>query len=157
MTITLEAMLRRASKNAEKMFNKFGGIEMHWLVDTPDESQGLVITPIRRETDEDEFAAAVREQFEAKNVTRFVLVSTAWAIPDEYDDGHGSIEQMPGRIEVLLLMASDGRERLSAMREIVRPAGGKPYLTSLKIDRKTEFRVQIRFANMLPVENATRH
>jgi hypothetical protein len=37
-TVTLEMMFRRA--DAEKMFNKLGAIEMHWLVDTIDRGQG---------------------------------------------------------------------------------------------------------------------
>jgi hypothetical protein len=39
-------MIRRISREAERMFNEYGEIDMMWLVDAPDKGIGLVVWPV---------------------------------------------------------------------------------------------------------------
>jgi len=57
--------------------------------------------------------------------------------------GSGALADHPLRKEMVAIWGSDGRETLFAWRDIIRPPGGKPYLSKLsKIERpeKTEGR-----------------
>jgi hypothetical protein len=173
-TVTLEAMVRRASKEAEKMFNKCGGIEMYWLVDTAENGQTVIVTPWpadmppagSRGAVKDARAECIRELFKEMNVTRYVLVHEAWVVArskdtspedmrDDIAEAGGSLANMPERLEFVVLQASDGHDFIHAMREIVRPAGGKPYLGALDVERPINHAG--RYENMLPIENATLH
>jgi hypothetical protein len=175
--VSLEAMLRRAAQEAEKMFNRIGEIQMYWLVDTIDEGPGVLVTPVVGPKDvptaviKSEIAARVREEFKEKNVTRYVMVHEAWCLKtdtagkdarDAKDatlnaiaDAGGLIANMPERLEFVTFIASDGHEHLHGMREIIRPAGRKPYLGALDIDRPRQ--IEGLFVNMLPIENETTH
>ena len=159
MTVTLEAMLRRASKETEKVFKKFGYIEMSWIVDTEEKGMVGVMTPAGScGASKDVLAANMRELFKKMGATRYVMVCEAWTLKQGHttredaisaiEDASGTISNMPGRLEVVWLNASDGRESLFAMREIVRPAKGKPYLGALELDRNPS--QEGRFTNMLP-------
>jgi hypothetical protein len=172
--VSLEAMLRRAARGAEKMFNKFGEVEMHWLVDTLEEGQIAIMTPLAGpggsvNVVKHEIAATMRELFRKKNATRYVLVCESWGykaatkdtsfeeMQADIEAAGGTLENMPGRFELILLQASDGHQFIQAQREIIRPAGGRPpYLGALDI-MAGAVQFEGRFANMLPTETATAH
>jgi hypothetical protein len=166
MTVTLEAMLRRASKEAEKMFKKCGYIEMCWIVDTEaDGMVGVMSMPVDSGASKDVLAAGMRELFKKMGATRYVMVCEAWTLKQgeisreeaisTIEDAGGTISNMPGRLEIVWLNASDGHELLFATREIIRPAKGKPYLGTLDLTRNPPN--EGRWENMLPIENATSH
>jgi hypothetical protein len=178
--VSLEAMLRRAAKETEKAFNKFGGIDMCWLVDSPTEGQGLIVTPANvppgappeleaaaKNIVKSSIAEKMRELFREKNVTRYVHIFECWTLErakteatmedlcDEVKDAGGSISNMPDRLEAMVFYADDGRESIVAMRKIIRAAERKPYLGALEIlDGEMGGG---RFTNMLPIQNATSH
>jgi hypothetical protein len=82
--VTLEAMLRRASRMAEAMFEKDGEVTMFWLVDTKLDGEGTVITPLSFPSDADPDAykemlgARLRADFKAKGVSRYACAIEAW-------------------------------------------------------------------------------
>jgi hypothetical protein len=239
-TIPLDAMVRRASRMAEQMFDEEGAVDMFWLIDTP---AGIisVLSPVFAENPtqgrqvKGEINEAMREFLREHDATRFVRVAEAWVtehapwtdeeVPWTYDEGFvprtdevfvthvpgssilvqgrrnrdgklfvdkvfrgakpedRSIEEvrkdfvahLPGiKVEIvagpeaedlisrlqtqmewvaksdeladhpaeqIVLIADDGREVLMARRDIVRPPGGKPYLSKLsEIKRPKELR-----------------
>ena len=44
--VSLEALLRRMSRDAEKIFNKCGEVPMLWLLETADGEQKMLTTPL---------------------------------------------------------------------------------------------------------------
>ena len=235
-TIPLDAMVRRASRMAEQMFDEEGEIDMFWVIDTP---AGIinVLSPIFAKSvtesreHKDAINEAMRELLREHEATRYVRVAEAWTtekvsstseLPDdegtvfvtnvaespiqilgrrnrsgklfvgsvvsgpprdpitgeaetlervvatapmrielltgpEAEDlvskiqaemdwrakGSGALADHPLRKEMVAIWGSDGRETLFAWRDIIRPPGGKPYLSKLsKIERpeKTEGR-----------------
>src|SRR5262245_41278258 len=88
MKVPLDALLRRASRMAEQMFDKTGEVDMLWLVDTPDDGISVIVSPIvGRDAAEgtkskDNVADAMREFFREHRVTRYARAMEAWtAIP----------------------------------------------------------------------------
>ena len=81
---SLEALLRRASKMAEQEFNKVGTLEPIWLVETADQRQELLVTPMSVPEDmtENEYkngqAAALRGIFKDRGVIRYARAVEAW-------------------------------------------------------------------------------
>src|ERR1700730_721387 len=133
--VSLEALLRRASRMAEKEFDADGDVEMFWFAETADGEQLQIITPVVRpeevspEEIKDMIVDKVRGQFRKHDVKRYVMVSEAWNSPK--DDPRRPSEH-PERREVLMLNAADECEYLVAFRDIVRPPNGKPYLGKLR-------------------------
>jgi hypothetical protein len=126
-SVSLEAMMRRASKMARQMFDRDGEIPMFWLFETASREQRMAITPVVgadreaiREAKRD-VVANVRELFVEHGVTRYVLVTECW----------GAASECPDRREMVLIDADDGYTCLSATRDIIRPQHGKPYLGEL--------------------------
>jgi hypothetical protein len=225
-TIPLDAMVRRASRMAEQMFDEEGAVDMFWLIDTP---AGItrILSPVFAENPtqgcqvKDAINEAMREFLREHDATRFVRVAEVWTVqevpstselPDKGPDkgtwfstsvpgsldqvfgrrshsgklfvddfcgpaaeqisqeftartgisvevvtgaeaedllsrakaewrakGSGTLEDHPLRQEQIVLMASDGREVLISSRDIIRPPGGKPYLSKLsEIERPKE-------------------
>jgi hypothetical protein len=133
--ITLEALVHRASRKAEKMFNKHGGFDMFWLVDSQIDGQGFILSPvIEQEQESGEVAQRIRTLFRDRRVWRYVQVTEAWTLNDPNDAvPAGTLANHPDRKEIVMLNASDGRESIVGIREIVRPERGKPYLAKLEI------------------------
>jgi hypothetical protein len=150
--VTLEAMVRRMSRVAEEMFDETGFVDSCWLVDIPGEGQKLIVSPLvvppgmRPGKAKTMLADAMRELFEQLGVTRYVYAAEAWVgggkigtkqkdEADKWIAEHGSLANYPGRRECIAINADDGEQVLCAMRTIVRPANGKPYLTKLEIEQ----------------------
>jgi hypothetical protein len=72
--ITLEAMARRVSRLAEKMFDEVGELpQMLWLVDAAGDlgPHTMVVEPPHGAEEKDKQAAFVREHFATHGVTRY--------------------------------------------------------------------------------------
>jgi hypothetical protein len=174
MTVPLDALLRRMSRIAEDKFNKDGDIDMIWLVETASGEQSLIVSPI---IVSDAFGAhrvknlleaKMREMFADLNIVRYARASECWtsknfACGGTTDDelaqryaaiGH-TLENAPDRHEIVYIEAVSNHEYLAAMRDIIRPQHGKPYLSKLgEIERPKS--VQGRWLDLLPREGATR-
>jgi len=82
-TIPLDAMVRRASRMAEQMFDEEGEIDMFWVIDTP---AGIinVLSPIFAKSvtesreHKDAINEAMRELLREHEATRYVRVAEAW-------------------------------------------------------------------------------
>jgi hypothetical protein len=165
MTVSLEALLRRASKMAEQAFNKMGTLEPIWLVETADQRQETIVVPIwvpegmTERKYKDRQAAVMREIFKDRGVVRYARAVEAWTskmpAARDFDEAvdlaaqQGSIANDPQRDEVVMVDAGDGREYLCALREIIRPHHGKPYLGKLgEIERPNQ--VSGRYLDLLP-------
>jgi hypothetical protein len=145
--IPLEAVLRRASRMAQQMFDKDGEVTMFWLVETGAGEQLTLITPVMGPPGvsgtevKDALIAKVRGFFQKHDVKRYANASECWTADRPEDDPH--------RREVVFIEAVDGREHLVAMRDIVRLHGGQPYLAKLgQIERPR--RLGGRFLDLLP-------
>jgi hypothetical protein len=138
--VPLEALLRRASRMAEKMFDEAGEVTSFWLAELADGKQQTILTPmvIPLELSAAEakcaLAEKMREHFRGHGIVRYAHAAEAWMVQDEA--WQRPIAEHPRRQEIVSLTADDGNECLAAMRDIVRPPGGKPYLAKLsKIER----------------------
>jgi hypothetical protein len=86
--IPLSALIRRASKIAEQMFDKQGEIEMFWVVENAAGEQQKVRTPMIFPPDvpapdyKDDVADALRDLFRERDIVRYVHVSEAWTVDD---------------------------------------------------------------------------
>jgi hypothetical protein len=123
-------MMRDASNVADQMFSEGGEVRMFWLADGPD-GPSVITSDGVDDTNKDALARQVRAIFRERNVMRYVYVAEAWSAngincrPSEH----------PLRREVVFIQGEDGSKQLVAIRDIVRPEGGKPYLAELKIER----------------------
>ena len=143
--ITLDAMIRRLSRVTEEIFHEEGEIEMCWLVDIPGEGQKLIASPvvvppgvsaheIKTRIDD-----AMRELFERLRVTRYACACECWigsgdTGDEKWIDEHGSLANCPGGREAICIHAEDRNQIRMALRTIIRPDHGKPYLSKLEID-----------------------
>jgi hypothetical protein len=132
-------MLRRASLMAEQMFDKDGEVTTFWLTETAAGQQQTIVTPmvfppgVPADEGKQMLAEGMREHFREHDVVRYASAHEAWT---KHDSWPGRPSEDPQRREIVSLSADDGRECLLAMRDIVRPQGGKPYLAKIsKIDR----------------------
>ena len=158
--VTLDAMMRRLSRVTEEIFQEVGEIETCWLVDIPGEGQKLIASPIIVPPGvspgkmKNYVACAMRELFERLHVTRYAHAAECWIGSEdagdtqEWIDEHGSLANYPGRREAIVINAEDGDQILFALRTIIRPANGKPYLTKLEIERADD--MVGRFTGLLP-------
>jgi hypothetical protein len=102
--VTLEAMIRRISREAERMFNRDGGIDMLWLLDAPDEGLAIVASPFPEGTDadaaaaKDDLVAGMREFFRERNVTRYARACEVWV--DEVPKAASELRDDEGRVFV---------------------------------------------------------
>jgi hypothetical protein len=157
--VTLEAMMRRLSRVAERMFDERGEVEMCWAVDIPGKGQALIISPVVVGPDEkpgkakQSLADFMREKFAELHVTRYAYACECWSAPttedsDKWVAEHGSLQHYPGRREMISVYAEDGHRNLFAIRDIIRPAIGKPYLTKLEINPANDM-VENRWSGLL--------
>lgn len=167
--IPLDALLRRASCGAERMFAEMGEVEMFYLCDAPGREPFMVVTPIvarsalEAHEHKNRVADKMRELFREQRVTRYAWAAECWTVNENCDEqryatlGY-SLANHPARREVVSLLAEDGRELLAAHREIVRPQSGKPYLAKLSPIERPE-RPEGKLLNLLPATptSADRH
>jgi hypothetical protein len=118
---------------------------MFWLVDTPLGQKYVEVSPCRKDSDKDRISAELRRFFKEQNVFRYAMAMECWV--SENSDNIAP-EDDPNRQERVMITADDECKKLFALREIIRPAHGKPYRGKLgKIDN--EFKAEGRFMNML--------
>jgi hypothetical protein len=167
--IPLHALLRRVSRMAEQMFDKQGDIGPIWLVETVSGEQQIIVSPVMAPSplagaaEKDRIAAKMREHFAENDAVRYAVAIEAWTLADperkqmrteeqaelEYAAMGYTLANHPNRREVVLFEAEDGTEVLTAFRDIIRPAHGKPYLGKLgPIERFDQF--TSRWAGLLP-------
>jgi hypothetical protein len=81
---TLEAMMRRASRMADKCFEEDGEVVAFWLVENGDGDQTVLVTPMvvpegmDRNAAKEMMARRLREDFKRNGVVRYVSVMEAW-------------------------------------------------------------------------------
>lgn len=69
---SLDALLRRASRIAEQQFKKHGEVTAFWLVEKPDGTQEIIVSPIPTGSRaKDEMAAALSKVFQERGVWRY--------------------------------------------------------------------------------------
>ena len=146
--VPLEALLLRASRMAEQMFDKDGEVTAFWLAETAAGRQQTIITPMvlapgtSAVAAKEKVAAKMREHFKEHNVVRYAHTAEAWMAPD--DGSQGPSAEHPQRAEIVCLNADDGCQCLIATRDIVRPRRSKAYLAKLsKIERTRQPRVRL--------------
>jgi hypothetical protein len=135
-------MIRRASRIAEGLFDKTGGLPSFYLVENAAGQQERIVAPIvfpkgmHPAKFKSRYARDLRKRFREQGVVRYVHVTEAWTA-DQNDRAaeawmaeHGTWEGYPNRGEIVCIWAQDRNEYLCAKRDIIRPAGGKPYLGS---------------------------
>jgi hypothetical protein len=149
---TLEALLRRCARMAEQVFNDAGEIDPLWLIETADGEQRLIVTPIvapdglAAHEYKDWLDAKMRETFREMDVVRYARAMDCWLsrglglepgrlTPEQAELRYAalgySLENASDREEIILIEAEDEKEFLSAIRVIIRPSHGKPYLGKL--------------------------
>jgi hypothetical protein len=152
--ISLEAMARRLSRIADDTFEKFGELpDMLWLVDAADE-MGLHIMVIPSiEEQREVMPVALRRYFAEHGVTRYVSALDCWYTEYPNEGGVPLMVKKPSldplRKEAVVICAEDKTRRLTAVREIVRPTDGKPYLDG-KLELVEDPLSAGRLANLLP-------
>jgi hypothetical protein len=158
--IPLDALIRRASRIAEGLFDKTGGLPSFYLVENAAGQQQRIVAPfvfpegMHPAKFKSRYPRDMRKRFREQGVVRYVHVAEAWTA-DQNDRAaeawmaeHGTWADYPNRGEVVTISAQDRNEFLCAKRDIIRPAGGKPYLGKLSdIERPT--RPKGRLVNML--------
>ena len=140
---SLDALIRRASRMAEQMFDQNGEVTCFWLADTAAGDQWVVITPISfppgvpAAEGKKMLAERMRDYFREHDVVRYAVAVEAWAVPGEdVGPSPGSLAHHPRRRAIVVINADDGFDYLTTVREIIRPQGGKPYLAKMsKIER----------------------
>jgi hypothetical protein len=157
--VTLEAFLRRASRIAEDLFDKVGELEMIWLVENAAGEQEMIVTPVNAPSAvaaaeyKENLSAAMRDLFRERGIVRYAVAAEAWSAKGAVDP-YRSLSDHPQRFEIVFITAEDvAGAALLATREIVRPAGGRPYLGRLEICDGGSVG---RFVNLL-TENVARH
>jgi len=156
MVVPLEALLRRVVRTAEDMFDKLGEIDMLWIYENASGEQQMVVTPIMAPDGQvaaaykTYLAAGMRQLFHQHDVVRYAVAAECWTLGCDLDPDYcGPLGEHPQRREAIIFEADDGRVFLSAWREIIRPAGGKPYLGKLSAIWRPP-RVEGRFHDLLP-------
>jgi hypothetical protein len=142
--VTLDAFVRRIAREAEKCFDRHGEIPLTWFYEIPGDGLGAMVTPVDLDT-KDQLADRMRSLFWEKRVTRYAFVTEGWAATTP--GWTGPAVNDPQRVELVLIYAEDGREAISAKRDIIRPAHSKPYLAKLEIEHGASR--SGRFANLL--------
>jgi hypothetical protein len=153
--ISLEAMARRLSREADELFSRCGKLpDMLFYVDAADE-KGLHIMVVPAIAGEmDVIAAWLRDYFVEHGVTRYASASEVWAGSLPKEGGVLTVVRPsldPQRKEFVAILAEDQTKRLGALREIIRPPNGKPYLGKLELaDDSLNRGARARFNNLLP-------
>jgi len=138
------------------MFARRGAFPATWFVIERSGDQAIVPAP---NTDKDTASAIMRALLEIVGATRCVFVDEAWTVIAKDEEASaairaitrdGSLENFPGRDEIVMYSAEDAREGgMTARRKIIREPGKKPRLGPLVIDDGWT-RSEGRFVGMLP-------
>jgi hypothetical protein len=136
--VPLAAFLRRVSRIIENRFDQTGEVPPSWALITAGGKAHLVMTPFPA-TDEDPCGdnakkagvAFMRDYFREHDVVRYAFVAEAW---QGAKSASVRPSMDPSRTAVVWLIAEDRGGAITALREIIRPANGKPYLAKLGVD-----------------------
>lgn len=141
--VTAEHLIRIAARKIEPLFNKRGEISpMYHYVNG--EGAHVVFVPPPWCTTKNQAVAFAKTIFAAEHAVAYVFISEAWVLMrpqagesiDAVLDRHGgSLENVPGRVEQVMLMAEDADGMTYGIMPIHRPEGRRPYLGKLKINR----------------------
>jgi len=168
--IPLDALIRRVSRMAEQMFDRQGDVDPIWLVETASGEQHAIITPVIAGSPleaadvKDKIAAEMRKHFIEHDIVRYACAMEAWTLagPErkqvptteqaalEYAAMGYTLAHHPDRREAVCIEAEDGTEFLTAFRDIIRPAHGKPYLDKLGPIERFDGIAMGRWAGLLP-------
>jgi hypothetical protein len=84
--VSLEALLRRMSRDAEKIFNKCGEVPMLWLLETADGEQKMLTTPLSIPPGmspgdyKHHLDASLRDLFAREHVVRYGQIAESWTL-----------------------------------------------------------------------------
>jgi hypothetical protein len=114
--VPLDALLRRASRLAGRLFDKDGGFDPFYVCDIPGSELMTVTTPLISAPGlaaieyKDRLTAKLREEFAEKGVARYVFVSEGWIT--EYPKGMTPLEasQHYAALDFTLKSAPERRE-----------------------------------------------
>jgi len=160
MTVPLDAFIRAMAKAAKLNFERSGGLTPMFIYVGADGTHNVLsLDKVWDDRNKDPAFAVMRGAAKAAGATRCALVCEAWQL-DGDDVGNAAVEQawatqgslkdLPGRREVIVIEAEDQTApRLCGRMEIIRPEGRKPYVLALRIDRPTTS--EGRLVGMLPV------
>lgn len=159
----LRKMIASASDFCAEMFARTGEIAPMWHA--VKRNGYNMITPHPTSVDKETAAAMMRALFELRDVVRCLFISEAWIGESQTVEGinklqawvdeHGSIEDYPGRVEVVAFMAEDIEAgQLTAHRRIER-AGGQPRLGPLEVNDLIGVESSGRMIGMLPRQSRT--
>jgi hypothetical protein len=143
---SLDALLRRASRMAERMFDKDGEVTCFWIAETAAGDQQTIITPMSFPPEvptaeaKQVLAQKMRDHFKEHDIVRYANAVEAWTVPEEDRVGPypGSLADHPRRREIVAINADDGRHCLLTTRDIIRPQTGKPYLAKMSKIKRIE-------------------
>jgi hypothetical protein len=154
----LHRIVEFASEQMEKWFAMKGEVRPMWHVIKRNGDHAVVPIPSVMMADKDQMAETFRILFEIQDVRTCCFIDEAWTAEaagedmaklQAYLDANGSLENYPGRIEVVVFQGEDAEAGiLCAHRKIVRPAVGPAHLGPLEfLDIKSS---EGRFVGMLP-------
>jgi len=164
--IPLDALIRRVSRMAEQIFDKQGDIDPIWLVETVSGEQHMIVSPIVAPSPlashdlKDRIAEKMREYFAEHDIIRYARATEAWTLnhskemtPEQHALQYAAMGYTyvhhPDRREVVAFYAEDDTEVLIALRDIIRPAHGKPYLGELGLIERFDS-IESRWTGLLP-------
>jgi hypothetical protein len=162
--VTFDAFIRFAAKGAAINFARHKGVEPIFI--TVSETGDWQITALSfiwqdNADRKDIVFAAMRGIAKEKRAVRCAFISEAWALEGSNETvrhalAEGSLERVPGRREIVSIVAEDRSEgQRNAWMEIVRPDGRDPYLLTLHIEQFSES--YGRGVGLLPAETAAGH
>ncbi len=154
-----EQLVKFAARRVEKIFRQRG--EIIWMYHfIKDDGQHGVFVPPPFLDGKDAIVAATKALFEAEHVVAYVYLNEAWTLQEEAGASevdalmakYGSLEHVPGRREVVVILAEDANGVVGGYMEINRPAGRKPYLGKLEVERPDA--IEGRMVGLLPRRGA---
>jgi hypothetical protein len=143
----------RVSRITEKRFDETGEVDPSWALVTAGGQTQLVVMSFPA-TIEDPYGdkimkagvAFMRDYFKEHDVVRYAFVAEAWR---RTESRPVRPNRDPNCTEVVILITEDCHGAITASREIVRAANGKPYLGNLELGDGTPAPGYSRFGNLL--------
>jgi len=131
MTNDIDALVRRMSRIAEKLFKEEGGFPPMWLVDLTDGKQELYGTPFNFDGREqkDAMGRELGRIFQSKGVWRYACALECWT-----SRGPGKPSLDPDRKETVIIYAEDQTTERLGLRDVIR-TGDVAYLTKLEMSK----------------------
>jgi hypothetical protein len=124
MTDELKHLIEMYSSSAENIFKQHKAIPPIWVYANEDGDLNMFSPP--------DNLTMIRELFKRDKAVLCLFIDEAWmAITDDLNDATPPSERLD-REEVIVFAGEDADGAVLAMRHIVRPATGAPYLSPLK-------------------------